>query len=370
MKVTIRVHDSLPPLRELRRFPSRVGATDERYLCLQVESRRHGRRLYCPGGKLRHRRIAIGVSSYGDQGAARKRDQLRAAHPPSGSRHGRTHPAPLAARSGAHPLGGAQWLERRPLRPGGGARRDGKRREPRGEEDLCADRLPDAGLVRGRLRPLQRVGCSVASPLVHRAGSSRGRRIALTFDDGPSPYTKRVLRILDRAGAKGHVLRRRQRGAGRYVCVEARARPRPRARQTIHSTTSSTPPPPACVPPATESGQRPASPRARSGRPTATTTPARSPPRRQTRCRRSSGTSTPGTGPCQGPARSTAGSWPVRTPGPSSSCTTAAVPAGRPWPPFPDHRHAPVARLRPRHRHQAPGRAVPVGGRGLSGSQR
>ena len=94
-------------------------------------------------------------------------------------------------------------MERRPLRRGGGPRRDGKRRKPRGGKDLCADRLPDAGLIRGRLRPLQRVGCSVASPLVNRAGSSRGRRIALTFDDGPSPYTKRVLGILDRAGAKG-----------------------------------------------------------------------------------------------------------------------------------------------------------------------
>ena len=33
----------------------------------------------------------------------------------------------------------------------------------------------------------------------HRADAA----IALTFDDGPSPYTKRVLGILDRAGAKG-----------------------------------------------------------------------------------------------------------------------------------------------------------------------
>ena len=203
VKVTIRVHDSLPPLRELSRFPSRVGATDERYLCLQVESRRHGRRLYCPAGKVRHRRIGVGVSSYGDQGAARKRDRLRAGIrrqdpdtveltlPLSQLGPGRIRWAALSGWSGDSCVAG------------GGPRRHGKRRKPRGEKDLCADRLPDAGLIRGRLRPLQRVGCSVASPLVHRAGSSRGRRIALTFDDGPSPYTKRVLGILDRAGAKG-----------------------------------------------------------------------------------------------------------------------------------------------------------------------
>ena len=202
VKVTIRVQDSLPPLRELRRFPSRVGATDERYLCLQVESRRHGRRLYCPGGKVRHRRIAVGVSSYGNQGAASRRDQLRAGIrrqdpgrveltlPLSQLGPGRIRWAVLSGWSGDRCV-----LDR-------GARRDGKRREHRREEYLCADRLPDTGLVRGRLRPLERVGCSLASPLVHRAGSSRGRRVALTFDDGPGPYTKRILRILDRAGAK------------------------------------------------------------------------------------------------------------------------------------------------------------------------
>ena len=207
VKVTIGVHDSLPPLRELRRFPSRVGATDERYLCLQVESRRHGHRLYCPGGKLRHRRIAVGVSSYGDQGATRKRDQLRA-------RIRRQDPDAIELTLPLSQLGPGRirwavlsgWSGDRCV-PGGGSRRegkrrDGKRRERRHAESLCVDRLPDKGLVRGRLRPLQRVGCSVASPSVIRSGSSRGRRIALTFDDGPSPYTPRILRILDRAGAK------------------------------------------------------------------------------------------------------------------------------------------------------------------------
>ena len=35
-----------------------------------------------------------------------------------------------------------------------------------------------------------------------RRGSRREREVALTFDDGPSPYTRAILRILDRAGVR------------------------------------------------------------------------------------------------------------------------------------------------------------------------
>jgi len=206
VKVSITVQGSLPPLRELSRFPSRVGAEGERYLCLQVKSRRRGRRLFCPGGNVRHRRIAVGVSSYGHQGATSKRDKLSAGiRRPNSGRLQLT--LPLAQ------LGPGQirwavlsgWSADECVRPED-ARRHGKRQKRQKrhrEEYLCVDRLPDTGFVRARLRPLQRVGCSVASPLVHRSGPSSGRRIALTFDDGPSSYTKRVVHILDDGGAKG-----------------------------------------------------------------------------------------------------------------------------------------------------------------------
>ena len=41
-------------------FPSRVGADDQRYLCLAVRGGGVGRRLFCPGGKTREGRVAGG----------------------------------------------------------------------------------------------------------------------------------------------------------------------------------------------------------------------------------------------------------------------------------------------------------------------
>ena len=41
-------------------------------------------------------------------------------------------------------------------------------------------------------------------------GGGRSNAVALTFDDGPGPFTERVLSILERNGAHADVLRRRQ----------------------------------------------------------------------------------------------------------------------------------------------------------------
>jgi peptidoglycan-N-acetylglucosamine deacetylase len=101
-------------------------------------------------------------------------------------------------------LGGAQRLDRRDLPPASRADRGpsstaaGRRRQ-----NLCLDRTPEAGFARARVFELRRTGCTVASPLVHHSGSAPGKKIALTFDDGPSAYTEQVVRILDRGGAEG-----------------------------------------------------------------------------------------------------------------------------------------------------------------------
>jgi peptidoglycan/xylan/chitin deacetylase (PgdA/CDA1 family) len=67
----------------------------------------------------------------------------------------------------------------------------------------CLDRLPDRGRM-GRLvvhRP-RVVGCVPRGPSLRTNGPRGGRRVALTFDDGPGLDTSAVLRVLRRAGAR------------------------------------------------------------------------------------------------------------------------------------------------------------------------
>ena len=70
------------------------------------------------------------------------------------------------------------------------------------DPDACADRAPSHGTVAARIRHPRRVGCTRDADAVNRNGSRSRRRIALTFDDGPSAYTSRVLSILDHANAR------------------------------------------------------------------------------------------------------------------------------------------------------------------------
>lgn len=61
----------------------------------------------------------------------------------------------------------------------------------------CFDALPVAGAVL-RLRVPQPVGCTPAGPSYVTSGSRSRHVVALTFDDGPSPYTSAVLDVLKR----------------------------------------------------------------------------------------------------------------------------------------------------------------------------
>ncbi len=68
----------------------------------------------------------------------------------------------------------------------------------------CADRVPNGGgTMRFRARQPRIVGCTHGGPLVRDRGSSKGKKVALTFDDGPSSYTASVLKILDQHDAHG-----------------------------------------------------------------------------------------------------------------------------------------------------------------------
>jgi peptidoglycan-N-acetylglucosamine deacetylase len=55
-------------------------------------------------------------------------------------------------------------------------------------------------------------------------GAGRGRYVAVTFDDGPGPYTRRVLRLLARARARATFFVVGRRGSERPELVRAEAR--------------------------------------------------------------------------------------------------------------------------------------------------
>jgi peptidoglycan/xylan/chitin deacetylase (PgdA/CDA1 family) len=60
----------------------------------------------------------------------------------------------------------------------------------------CRSSFPVSGFTFYRLRPVQVVGCTGGNGQVVRRGPDAKKRVALTFDDGPSSYTPDVLRIL------------------------------------------------------------------------------------------------------------------------------------------------------------------------------
>lgn len=71
-----------------------------------------------------------------------------------------------------------------------------------GTPEECAGKLPETGWNRYRVRPVDPVGCTGGNGQVVRRGPKAGKRVALTFDDGPSTYTRQVLSILRRKKVK------------------------------------------------------------------------------------------------------------------------------------------------------------------------
>jgi len=65
----------------------------------------------------------------------------------------------------------------------------------------CADRAPDRGTQTVLVRSVRLAGCRAEGPSYRLNGSRSRKVVSLTFDDGPSPYTASVLRILRRYGA-------------------------------------------------------------------------------------------------------------------------------------------------------------------------
>jgi peptidoglycan/xylan/chitin deacetylase (PgdA/CDA1 family) len=67
----------------------------------------------------------------------------------------------------------------------------------------CGDRLPNEGEIAARLLPPTPTGCAARGASYRTSGPGGRRAMALTFDDGPGPYTSQVLNVLKRTAAKG-----------------------------------------------------------------------------------------------------------------------------------------------------------------------
>lgn len=72
---------------------------------------------------------------------------------------------------------------------------------PECQEPACRDLAPDAGTVSDTLRPPVPTGCEPAGANTRSSGPGGRRRVALTFDDGPSEFTADVLDLFKRKDA-------------------------------------------------------------------------------------------------------------------------------------------------------------------------
>lgn len=101
------------------------------------------------------------------------------------------------------------------------ATRAGEGCEAVGEGRRCADAVPPRGMRMKQLRPPRLAGCEAAGPAgpVSR-GEGSGRRVALTFDDGPSAQTIAVLDILRAHGARATFFVIGSQVAGRAAVLE------------------------------------------------------------------------------------------------------------------------------------------------------
>lgn len=192
LKARIGVSSPLPRLSKLRLHPAFENGKAERYLCLNLAARSIGRRLYCPAGHPRKGRISVGVSVVGKR-TIRGKGSVRARI--ERSKRG------MVLRFGLAEIG----LEPGKLRFSARTSWYGPACVPGGKRGpaVCTDRAPANGSVKTEINPVRRVGCTgVGHGTIHR-GPSRHKWVALTFDDGPSPYTDDVLRILDHNHVRG-----------------------------------------------------------------------------------------------------------------------------------------------------------------------
>jgi peptidoglycan/xylan/chitin deacetylase (PgdA/CDA1 family) len=198
----------------LTRYPRSTEARGQRFLCLVLRAPKARSQLLCPGGKGN----GLGRSTL--KGHTAKRDRAI----PARFERPNKRRLKVSFRSSAVGLdpGKFSWSvvsgwsgeqctpESTPPKPPAPPAEvipslpveRTKRQEP--DADQCLDRSPDGEhTYRGRLLKVRIAGCERGKRGPVQNGPRRKKLVALTFDDGPSPYTPRILKILDDKRAKG-----------------------------------------------------------------------------------------------------------------------------------------------------------------------
>jgi peptidoglycan-N-acetylglucosamine deacetylase len=179
-------------LSTLYRHPDTANPR-KRFICLQI--RLYGRnrvRQLCFGEGRGGGTDTLGYAILKPDGSVRSWESIAA-------RVDRPNPHSVVARfnpdrAGLDP-GNYRW---RFLSQSTGAKCD----RPDGN-NACFDRVPNGREAGFRLHRVQPVGCKDSGGTPRYNGSTSSKRIALTFDDGPGPYTPKVLKILQNHHAKG-----------------------------------------------------------------------------------------------------------------------------------------------------------------------
>ena len=152
-------------------------------LCLELHARRGVARI-CATGR---RRLRLRYEPLGRSGAVLRSAPLAARV----SRHDASSLRATFALADAH-IGAGDLRWRAFSSPRTGCPRPG------GPSPSCDSSIPRSGLAALRVRRPKLIGCTRHGTPFRTRGSRRHRTVAMTFDDGPSPYTHRVLRILRR----------------------------------------------------------------------------------------------------------------------------------------------------------------------------
>lgn len=180
-------------LRKLRRRPDFVAA-DQRSLCVEM-TRRGSRPMsrICFGGPTRTYR-ALGVSMT-DKGGVVSSSKVIAATVKKVD--GTKLVATFNPREAGLQPGQYSW---RVADRASGCPEDGK--PDKKTLDRCQSLFPVDSPANYELRRMVAVGCTGGNGQFVRYGPRNRKRVALTFDDGPSTYTPGVLRVLKRHKVK------------------------------------------------------------------------------------------------------------------------------------------------------------------------